>query len=74
VNRFELFQILEGQPSWIGSTQTFDDANAQARLLEYDYLIVDNITGQHVRTNKLLLREFFEASSPFETTVTRNNP
>ena len=60
MNRFELFQILEGQPSWIGSTKTFEDANAQATLLENDYLIVDNLTGQRVRTSKLLLRDKFE--------------
>jgi hypothetical protein len=65
VNRFELFQVLEGQPSWIGSTQTFDDANAQATLLEHDCLIIDNITGQHLRTNKLFLRDALARSTRF---------
>jgi hypothetical protein len=60
MHRFEVFRIHEGQPSWSGSAETFDDANAQGALLEEDYLIVDNSTGQHVRTNKLVLREAFE--------------
>jgi len=51
---------LEGQPSRSGFAETFDDANAQGALLEEDYLIVDSSTGQHVRTNKLVLREAFE--------------
>lgn len=63
MHRFEVFCILEGQPCWIGFAETFDDANAQAALLEEDYLIIDNSTGQHVRTNKLVLREAFEYAS-----------
>jgi|HubBroStandDraft_6_1064221.scaffolds.fasta_scaffold09029_5 hypothetical protein len=60
MHRFEVFRILEGQSSWIGFAETFDDANAQGAVLEEDYLIVDNSTGQHVRTNKVVLREAFE--------------
>jgi hypothetical protein len=64
MHRFELFHILEGQPCRISSAETFDDANALATLLEVDYLIVDNTTGQQVRTNKLLLRDAFARRVP----------
>jgi len=60
MHRFELFHILEGQACRISSAETFDEANALATLLDDDYLIVDNTTGQHVRTNKLLLRDGFD--------------
>jgi hypothetical protein len=59
MQRFELFRILDGQPSRI-SSESFEDANAQAALLEDDYLIVDNTTGQHVQTKKLVLRDAFD--------------
>jgi len=60
MDRFEVYRIHEGQPCRSGSADTFDNANAQGALLEEDFLIVDNCTGQHVRTNKLVLREAFE--------------
>jgi hypothetical protein len=60
MHRLEVFRISEEQPCWIGFAETFDDANAQAALLEEDYLIVYNSTGQHVRTKKLVLREAFD--------------
>jgi hypothetical protein len=60
MHRFEVFRIFDEQPCWIGFAETFDDANAQAALLDDDYLIVDNTTGQHVRTNKVVLREAFD--------------
>jgi hypothetical protein len=60
MQRFELFHILEGQPCRIGSSESFDDANAQGAQLDDDYLIVDNTTGQHIRINKLVLRGAFD--------------
>jgi uncharacterized protein YjbJ (UPF0337 family) len=37
-----------------------DDTHAQAALLEGDYLIADNTTGQHIRINKIVLRDAFD--------------
>jgi hypothetical protein len=60
MQHFELFHILEGQPCPISLAESLDDAHAQAVLLEGDYLIVDNTTGQHIRINKLVLRDAFD--------------
>jgi hypothetical protein len=45
--RYDLFRIENGSPLWVGTVNTLEDANEQAKSLQRDseFIVLDHATG-----------------------------